>query len=458
MTEPGPVGAPGGRRHSWATRAVTTVPLLAMTAGWTLVLGDRADAPPAAMIATAAAPATVDPLEPSLPEAVTAPVTDTPGSTRDAPTTDLSRTASAADIPDAALAAYQRAATVINATDRGCRLPWELLAGIGRVESNHGRFAGSQLDASGVASPAILGIALDGTQNTAVIADTDQGELDGDPTYDRAVGPMQFIPSTWTYVGVDADGDGVRNPQDIDDAALAAAVYLCVGDQDLSTIAGQRSAVHRYNHSQSYVDLVLRIARAYATGDYSTVPTASVPSLPSTAQTRPTQQVVPPAAPPAPPAPEPPKQPHAEQVTPDPQGTEEPPPPTFDPVLEHPSPDPDPGETPTSEGETPTSEDPTPDSDPSPGDDPTPDGQPGSDGDPTPDADPTPSGDPTPMPITPDSAAALCLEAGYLDDPEVADEPYDACTALLLSDPPEAVLPTVAELLARLEAEAVPLP
>ena len=80
---------------------------------------------------------------------------------------------------------------------------------------------------------------------------------------------MQFIPSTWSVVGVDADGDGQRNPQDIDDAALATAVYLCSGDDDLSTDAGQRAAVYRYNHSQAYVDLVLAIMTAYLAGDFT---------------------------------------------------------------------------------------------------------------------------------------------------------------------------------------------
>ena len=89
---------------------------------------------------------------------------------------------------------------------------------------------------------------------------------------------MQFIPSTWSGVGVDGDGDGVRNPQDIDDAALATAVYLCSGDEDLSTDAGQRAAVYRYNHSEEYVDLVLSIMRAYSTGDYAAVPNASYSS------------------------------------------------------------------------------------------------------------------------------------------------------------------------------------
>ena len=83
---------------------------------------------------------------------------------------------------------------------------------------------------------------------------------------------MQFIPSTWSVVGVDADGDAKRNPQDIDDAALATAVYLCSGPDDLSTDAGQRAAVYRYNHSQSYVDLVLSIMNAYLDGDFTSVP------------------------------------------------------------------------------------------------------------------------------------------------------------------------------------------
>ena len=86
---------------------------------------------------------------------------------------------------------------------------------------------------------------------------------------------MQFIPSTWSVVGVDGDGDGKRNPQDIDDAALATAVYLCSGDEDLSKRAGQESAVYRYNHSQDYVNLVLSIMDAYASGDYSSVPNNS---------------------------------------------------------------------------------------------------------------------------------------------------------------------------------------
>jgi len=149
------------------------------------------------------------------------------------------------------------------------------VAAIGRIESDHGRYGGNQLDSDGVAVPGVYGIALDGTRNTARISDTDAGQFDNDDVWDRAVGPMQFIPSTWSVVGVDADGDGQRNPQDIDDAALASAVYLCSGDEDLSTVAGQRAAVHRYNHSDAYVDAVLAVMNSYLAGDFTSAPNST---------------------------------------------------------------------------------------------------------------------------------------------------------------------------------------
>jgi Transglycosylase SLT domain len=186
--------------------------------------------------------------------------------------------ASTNGIPAAALAAYQRAAQVIDTADKGCHIDWTLVAAIGRVESNHGRYGGNTLDSRGVSRPGIYGIPLDGRNGTSRISDSDAGQYDRDPQYDRAVGPMQFIPSTWSVVGVDGDGDGRRNPQDVDDAALATAVYLCSGDEDLSTTKGQESAVYRYNHSREYVDLVLSIMRAYAEGDYSSVPTSTAGS------------------------------------------------------------------------------------------------------------------------------------------------------------------------------------
>ncbi|GAA3527981.1 hypothetical protein GCM10022263_15760 [Nocardioides daeguensis] len=172
----------------------------------------------------------------------------------------------AADIPAAASAAYQRAAAVIGAADPGCHLDWTLVAAIGRVESDHGRVGGAALDDEGVAVPAVVGPALDGASGRALVSDTDAGRLDGDTTYDRAVGPLQFVPTTWSVVGVDADGDGRRDPQDVDDAALATAVYLCTGVGDLAVPADLRSAVRRYNHSAQYVALVLEIMDAYAAG------------------------------------------------------------------------------------------------------------------------------------------------------------------------------------------------
>jgi hypothetical protein len=183
--------------------------------------------------------------------------------------------ASTSGIPSAALSAYQRAAQIINAADKGCHVPWELIAAIGRVESDHGRYGGNVLSDKGVSEPGIYGIALNGKNGTQAIQDTDGGVLDKDTVYDRAVGAMQFIPGTWSVVKVDADGDGKRNPQDIDDSSLATAVYLCSGDDDLGTRKGQEAGVFRYNHSRSYVELVLRIMAAYQSGDYTAVPTGT---------------------------------------------------------------------------------------------------------------------------------------------------------------------------------------
>src|ERR1700712_2878770 len=183
--------------------------------------------------------------------------------------------ASSNGIPAPALAAYQRGAQIINSADKSCNIPWELIAAIGRVESDHGRYGGNTLTQDGVSKPGIYGIELNGKNGTQAIQDTDGGQLDHDPVYDRAVGPMQFIPSTWQVVKVDANGDGQRNPQDMDDAALATAVYLCSGSDNLGARKGQEAAVYRYNHSQDYVNLVLRIMEAYSSGDYTSVPSGT---------------------------------------------------------------------------------------------------------------------------------------------------------------------------------------
>jgi len=190
----------------------------------------------------------------------------------DAGSSNPSGPSSVNGIPASALTAYQRAAAILNQADPACNLDWSLVAGIGRVESDHGRYGGNALDEQGKAQPGIYGLPLDGSGGTARILDTDGGAYDNDAVYDRAVGPMQFIPGTWSMAGVDADQDGVKDPQDIDDAATASAVYLCAGSDDLATDAGKRAAVYRYNHSNEYVELVLSIAATYAGGQYTAVP------------------------------------------------------------------------------------------------------------------------------------------------------------------------------------------
>jgi hypothetical protein len=174
-------------------------------------------------------------------------------------------------IPDAALAAYRRAAQVVDAADAQCRIDWALVAAIGKVESDHGRYGGNGIDRDGTVRPGIYGIPLDGRHGTASIRDSDGGALDRDRSWDRAVGPMQFIPGTWRVVGVDANRDGTKDPQNLDDAATATAVYLCSGPGDLSTTPGARAAVLRYNHSDAYADRVLSIAEGYRHG-YTVVP------------------------------------------------------------------------------------------------------------------------------------------------------------------------------------------
>ncbi|MBO0822771.1 MAG: lytic murein transglycosylase [Actinobacteria bacterium] len=180
----------------------------------------------------------------------------------------------ASGIPAVALAAYQRAATALAASDPACHLPWQLLAGIGRVESDDGRFGGAVLLSDGYGTRPIFGLPLDGRDGVALVRDTDGGSLDGDPNFDRAVGPMQFIPSTWAVYGIDGNGDGKRDPNNIFDAALAAADYLCAGGGDMTNPAQEAAAVRRYNDADEYVRVVLALAASYEHGDFATVPSA----------------------------------------------------------------------------------------------------------------------------------------------------------------------------------------
>jgi membrane-bound lytic murein transglycosylase B len=147
--------------------------------------------------------------------------------------------------------AYRKA--VANAPD-GCRIRVSLLAAIGQIES--GSAGGRHITTEHVVSPPIYGPLLDGGP-FATIPDTDGGRIDADAEWDRAVGPLQFIPGTWSWAGLDGDGDGSADPQNVFDAAAAAAGYLCRGGRDLSRPADLRAAIWSYNQSSDYLSAAL---------------------------------------------------------------------------------------------------------------------------------------------------------------------------------------------------------
>ena len=156
-------------------------------------------------------------------------------------------------------------------------MPWQLLAAIGKVESGQAR--GGKVDAAGTTFSPILGPVLNGV-GFANISDTDNGAYDGDSTHDRAVGPMQFIPSTWATWGQDGNGDGRKDPNNIYDAALAAGRYLCADGRDLAVKSDLDRAILGYNHSQEYLNTVLSWFEYYKRGTHEVPDGAGV--LPDT--------------------------------------------------------------------------------------------------------------------------------------------------------------------------------
>jgi len=164
------------------------------------------------------------------------------------------------DIPRMVLDAYQRAALKEQAL--GCRIGWWGLAGIGKVESNHGRAQQARLSPTGELDPPILGVPLTGQDGTQLVPASSGAGVD------RAEGPMQFIASTWAKWGRNGRGD--LSPPDVNnvyDAALGAAAYLCAASTDLLTDDGLKTAYFSYNHSTDYVTEVLTYARAYQAAD-----------------------------------------------------------------------------------------------------------------------------------------------------------------------------------------------
>ncbi|GHH35156.1 lytic transglycosylase domain-containing protein [Streptomyces candidus] len=182
--------------------------------------------------------------------------TPRPGTSTGAPGTGATTPAGEAEagLPVTVLDAYKKAQAAVEAADPSCRLPWQLLAAIGKVESGHAR--GGQVDAQGDSTGSIRGPVLNGI-GFANIPDTDDGEFDGDTAYDRAVGPMQFIPSTWARNGKDGNGDGRKDPNNIYDAALAAGHYLCAGSRDMTNPEDRDRAILSYNRSREYLRTVL---------------------------------------------------------------------------------------------------------------------------------------------------------------------------------------------------------
>ena len=165
---------------------------------------------------------------------------------------------------DAYLSAAGRAPTITGS----CRVEWEVLAGIGQVESRHGRMSGDhRLAVDGDVLPSIRGRALDGTRGTQTIVDTDGGDLDGDTAFDRAMGPLQFIPTTWRELGRDGNDDGTADPDNLYDASLTAVAHLCLREPGNYDDRGQlRRALIAYNASGRYADDVLAWVDRYQEG------------------------------------------------------------------------------------------------------------------------------------------------------------------------------------------------
>lgn len=198
------------------------------------------------------------------PQPSTEPTPD-PTATTDATAVDsdwLSDTARSTGIPERVLQAYVSAGVWAAENRSSCRLGWNTLAAIGSIETNHGRYEGSAVQPDGDLDTPIVGAQLNG-MGVANIPDSDDGRLDGDDEYDRAVGPMQFIPDSWNRHGLDGNGDGTKDPNNIDDAVMTAASYLCTSG-DLGSTAGWERAILSYNNSLDYVGKVYNAAVVYA--------------------------------------------------------------------------------------------------------------------------------------------------------------------------------------------------
>jgi len=138
-------------------------------------------------------------------------------------------------------------------------LPWQVLAGIGWVESRHGQ--GRVDPVTGRVDPPIVGPPLDGRPGFALIRDPSQP--DG---YAHALGPMQFVSTTWARwatLAPDRRPGAQPDVQNAWDAIFTAARYLCAAAEQLDDV---RAALFRYNRSEAYVRDVLAKATEYGFG------------------------------------------------------------------------------------------------------------------------------------------------------------------------------------------------
>lgn len=254
------------RRPMWGGWALLAV-LVLVLAGGGVWLHDLVTKPPAKAAPSAPAftilPLNVNPGA-SVPSAPAPFPASVPGP-RDPQAVWITKLSTATYLPSRALSAYVSAQTQLAQRDPGCGINWTTLAGIGWVESHHGQFGGASIGPDDRETRPIIGPALDGTNGTQRIPDTDHGVLDGDTQWDRALGPMQFLPTTWREWGLRASGDGqAPDPQNIADAALTAGNYLCKSVGDMTTPANWWKAVYIYNNSDEYGVEVYSAAQAYS--------------------------------------------------------------------------------------------------------------------------------------------------------------------------------------------------
>jgi membrane-bound lytic murein transglycosylase B len=159
--------------------------------------------------------------------------------------------------------AYGYAQLLLQNSNPSCHLGWTTLAGIGEVATHHGQKGGAVLDRSGRTTPTILGPSLDGRDGRPLATDTDAGAFDADPVYDRAMGPMQVLPTVWRTYASDGDNDQIQDPYDIDDSTVAVARLLCSVNADLAQLSGWTAAIAKVQTGEAFASAVFQAADSY---------------------------------------------------------------------------------------------------------------------------------------------------------------------------------------------------